>query len=405
MRDKRLRIVVSMLRQVFAPGSRCHLRWEPTHLMLADGLTKIVGIAALCAFAGSTAFKHTPPKKKTTVAAAFACLVRSSRGEATTALVVGPSWPDTCAANEVAASIWDITVDLRLFIFMAVVCLIFFWVVLRKVSTIYLWLCGRPFRIFGRAWPGRPAIQRAAASSQTDLDVAELLSTIGEQSRRVTYLEDQVGDLREEVDSLAGELAHVNYELERARRDHEGDQAQIDLRNYHLAEQAELITDLRAESRQLREVLMQREPFAEPPPDHPAPPPQEPAAPPPPQAPPPPRAPPPPKAPLTPQPARAQPAAAPPPPLPQGPPVVLLWAGEVGPANRIRGWIQWQGYPAGFREEMSAVNRAIVQLDLTHCNAHFLDFLGSNHYWIRAKCVVCRELVLRYRAVAPLAPR
>jgi len=168
--------------------------------------------------------------------------------------------------------------------------------------------------------------------------------------------------------------------------------AQIDLRNYHLAEQAELITDLRAESRQLREVLLQREPFAEPP--------HEPATPPPPQAPPPRAPPPPPKAPLTPQPARAKPVAAPSPPLPQGP-----WAGEVGPANHIRGWIQRQGYPASFREEMSVVNRAIVQLDLSHCGAHFLDFSGSNHHWIRAKCVVCRELMLRYRAVAPLAPR
>ncbi len=41
--DKRFRIVVAMLREGFTPAKESALKWENTHKMLADGLTKNLG--------------------------------------------------------------------------------------------------------------------------------------------------------------------------------------------------------------------------------------------------------------------------------------------------------------------------------------------------------------------------
>ncbi|CAE8719458.1 unnamed protein product [Polarella glacialis] len=57
--DKRLRIVVAMLRQVFCKDSHALLKWVPTKQMLADALTKLMTTAALRAAMQS--IRHSPP--------------------------------------------------------------------------------------------------------------------------------------------------------------------------------------------------------------------------------------------------------------------------------------------------------------------------------------------------------
>ena len=61
--DKRLRIVVSMLRESFGlPHSV--LRWIPTHTMVADALTKIMEAGILMSFMSGRDYKFTAPTPK-----------------------------------------------------------------------------------------------------------------------------------------------------------------------------------------------------------------------------------------------------------------------------------------------------------------------------------------------------
>ena len=63
--DKRLRIVVSALRQDFQdPNGNLHLQWAPTHLMLADALTKSMTKDMVRAFMSAKAHKPSVPNTK-----------------------------------------------------------------------------------------------------------------------------------------------------------------------------------------------------------------------------------------------------------------------------------------------------------------------------------------------------
>jgi hypothetical protein len=72
VKDKRLRIVIAILRQTFNRAAGIRLVWIPTHLMVADALTKLVCVAVLVAAIGARIVKFPPPVRKTafTLAAA-----------------------------------------------------------------------------------------------------------------------------------------------------------------------------------------------------------------------------------------------------------------------------------------------------------------------------------------------
>ena len=72
VKDKRLRIVIAMLRQTFNRAARIKLIWIPTHLMVADALTKIVCVAVLVAAIGCRIVKFPPPVRKTVFSLAAA---------------------------------------------------------------------------------------------------------------------------------------------------------------------------------------------------------------------------------------------------------------------------------------------------------------------------------------------
>ena len=62
--DKRLRIVVAMLREAFSLAENAYLTWIPTWRMLADALTKLVCGSMLRAALSGQRFTATPPVKR-----------------------------------------------------------------------------------------------------------------------------------------------------------------------------------------------------------------------------------------------------------------------------------------------------------------------------------------------------
>ena len=60
--DKRFRIVVSMLREGFKEAENTSLQWLPTHLQVADPLTKMMERDILVSFFNSRAFQPVAKK-------------------------------------------------------------------------------------------------------------------------------------------------------------------------------------------------------------------------------------------------------------------------------------------------------------------------------------------------------
>jgi hypothetical protein len=81
VKDKRLRIVIAMLRQTFDKAAGIRLVWIPTHLMVADALTKLVCVMVLIAAIGGRVAKFPPPVRKASFAYTAAGLLPTAKGQ------------------------------------------------------------------------------------------------------------------------------------------------------------------------------------------------------------------------------------------------------------------------------------------------------------------------------------
>ena len=81
VKDKRLRIVIAMLRQTFNQAARVRLVWIPTHLMVADALTKIVCVMVIIAAMGCRMVKFPPPVRKTAFSLAAIANIPLAKGQ------------------------------------------------------------------------------------------------------------------------------------------------------------------------------------------------------------------------------------------------------------------------------------------------------------------------------------
>ena len=90
--DKRLRIVVAMLREAFLPTSRQRvavLEWVNTHKMLADALTTVLaGAPAIVAAMAAVKYKPPPGKLGRAVSVARGSQLTSSPRKAVGALCI-----------------------------------------------------------------------------------------------------------------------------------------------------------------------------------------------------------------------------------------------------------------------------------------------------------------------------
>ena len=71
-KDKRLRHVAPVCRQLFGPVATERLTWAPAHMLLADALTKALTAAAITAFDTATRWIPVPTKARALQAAAVA---------------------------------------------------------------------------------------------------------------------------------------------------------------------------------------------------------------------------------------------------------------------------------------------------------------------------------------------
>ena len=78
VKDKRLRIVASMLRELFGENST-KLQWIPTNMMAADALTKAMCVAVLVAFMKATRATFPPAKRTALQALALSLAAGKSR--------------------------------------------------------------------------------------------------------------------------------------------------------------------------------------------------------------------------------------------------------------------------------------------------------------------------------------
>ena len=330
-------------------------------------IMKVLGVLCLIAFLMATFFKPTPLKKKIAITAAAIASTQGAQGQE----VAG-----TCEALAQASEHsggWLVLIDMRLALGMVAGCLLLTFMIIRATTTVYIWICGRPFRCLGHSLPiceaAAPPPQAAVRplwdvpsdrSAQTELDVA--------------YLASENARLRQRVESEPERREPLQQELDGAIQDLLLSQHQNDTLEQEIGEKTAAITDLygdvttplqadselRAEVTELHAQLRARR-----------------------------------AVPGLPEGQDPPPAAPPPQAVPANRP------GEHGPAGALRQHLHAAGYPQDFHAERAAVMDYIRQTRLLHCGMFPMDLSGTNRLWIRAKCPGCRTLCLRYQSGCP----